>query len=114
VCTRQSEERLVEGVPSRNQHTESEGVGPLEEKECRNCGRWFHGRTWNRRSEIESACGSPSVRRSQMWNGDLNRQRAKATNQMIMGMINIPINNNQHASMDEDVYDGVHGVWTLL
>jgi len=49
-----------------------------------------------------------------MWNGDLNRQRAKATNQMIMGMINIPINNNQHASMDEDVYDGVHGVWTLL
>jgi len=63
---------------------------------------------------FESAHGSPSVRRSQMWNGDLNEPRAKATSQMIMGMIDVPINNNQHASMDEDVGDRVHGVWTML
>jgi len=47
-----------------------------------------------------------------MWNGDLNRQRAKAMNQMIMGMINVPISSNQHASMGEDIDDGV-GPWTL-
>jgi len=35
-----------------------------------------------------------------MWNGDLNRPRAKAMNQMIMGMINVLINNNQHASVN--------------
>jgi len=40
---------------------------------------------------LESAYGSPSVRRSQMWNGDLNRPRTKAINQMIMGMIDVPI-----------------------
>jgi len=49
-----------------------------------------------------------------MWNGDLNGQIAKATSQMIVGMINAPINNNQHASMDEDVGDRVHGVWAML
>jgi len=49
-----------------------------------------------------------------MWNGDLNRPRAKAISQMIMGMIDAPINNNQHASMDEYVDGGVHGVWTML
>jgi len=49
-----------------------------------------------------------------MWSGDLNRPRAKAISQMIMGMINVPINNNQHASMDEDVDDRVHEVCTLL
>jgi len=114
VCAKQREEGLVECVPSSNQTTEREGVGPSEEKECRNCGRCFHRRDWNRRSALESACGSPSMRGSQMWNGDLNRQRAKAINQMIMGMIDVPISNNQHASLDEDVDDGVHGVWMLL
>jgi len=74
-----------------NQPTEREGVGPLEEKECRNCGRCFHGRAWNRRSALESARGGPSVRRSQMWNGDLNRPRAKATSQMIMGMTDVQV-----------------------
>jgi len=49
-----------------------------------------------------------------MWNGDLNRPIAKATSQMIMGMIDVPINNNLQASMDEDVDDGVHGVWAML
>ena len=49
-----------------------------------------------------------------MWNGDLNRPRAKAMNQMIMGMIDVPINNNQHASMDDDVDSGFHGVWAML
>jgi len=43
---------------------------------------------------MESECGSPSARRSQMWNNDLNRPRAKATNQMIMGTVNVTINNN--------------------
>jgi len=49
-----------------------------------------------------------------MWNGDLNRSIAKTINQMIMGMINVPINNNQQASMDEDIGGRVHGVWTVL
>jgi len=49
-----------------------------------------------------------------MWNGELNRPRAKEISQMIMGMIDVPINNNQHASMDEDVGDRVHGVWAML
>jgi len=49
-----------------------------------------------------------------MWNGDLNRQRAKAISQMIMGMIDVLINNSQHASMDEDVGGTVNGVWTML
>jgi len=49
-----------------------------------------------------------------MWNGDLNRPRAKAINQMIMGMIDVTISNNQHASMDDDVDSGVHGVWAML
>jgi len=114
VCPGQSKERLVECVPSSNQPTEREGVGPLEEKECRNCGRCFHVRAWNRRSALESACGSPSVRRLQMWNGHLNRPRAKAINQMIMGMIDVTISNNQHASIDDDVDSGVHGVWAML
>jgi len=48
-----------------------------------------------------------------MWNGDLNRPRAKAMSQMIVGMINAPINNNQQVSMDEDVGGGVHGVSML-
>jgi len=74
-----------------NQPTEREGVGPLEEKEYRNCWRCFHGRAWNRRSALESACGSPSVRRSQIWNGDLNRPRAKAISHMIMGMANAQV-----------------------
>jgi len=47
-----------------------------------------------------------------MWNGDLNR--TKATSQMIMGMIDVPIHNNQHASTDEDIGDRVHGVWAML
>jgi len=29
-------------------------------------------------------------------------------------MIDVPINNNQQASLDEDVDDGVHGVWVML
>jgi len=49
-----------------------------------------------------------------MWNGNLNRPRAKAINQMIMGMIDVPINNNQPASMDEDIGGRVHGVWAML
>jgi len=57
------------GAPGKRP-AEREGVGPLEQKECRNCRRCFHGRAWKRRSALESACGSPSVRRSQMWNGD--------------------------------------------
>jgi len=40
---------------------------------------------------LESACGSSSVRRSQMWNGDLNRPRAKAISQMIMGMTDVQV-----------------------
>ena len=78
------------GAPGK-QPAEREGVGPLEEKECRNCGGCFHGRAWNRRSALESACGSPSVRRPQMWNGDLNRPRAKTINQMIMGMTDVQV-----------------------
>jgi len=74
-------------------------VGPLEEKECRNCGRCFHERAWNRRSALESACGSPSVRRSQMWNGDLNRLTAKAMSHVIMGMTDAQVNDNQHPSL---------------
>jgi len=31
-----------------------------------------------------------------------------------MGMIDVPINNNQHASMDEDVDGRVLGVRTML
>jgi len=76
-CTGQSKERLVECVPSSNQPTEREGVGPLEEKECRDCGRCFHGGARNRRSALESACGSPFVWRTQMWNGDLSRPKPK-------------------------------------
>jgi len=38
-----------------------------------------------------------------MWNGNLNRQRAKAMNQMIVGMIDVLINNNQQASIDGDI-----------
>jgi len=34
-----------------------------------------------------------------MWNGDLNRPRAKAINQMIMGMTDAQVNNNQHPSL---------------
>jgi len=83
-------------------------------KACHDCGGCFHGQAWNRRSALESACGSPSVRRSQVWDGDLNRPRAKAISQMIMGMIDVRINNNQQASMDEDLDDGVHGVWAML
>jgi len=49
-----------------------------------------------------------------MWNGDLNRLTAKATSQMIMGMIDVPIKNNQQASMDEGVGGRVHGVWAML
>jgi len=49
-----------------------------------------------------------------MWNGDLNRLTAKAMSQMIVGMIDVPIKNNQHASMDEDVDGRVHGVWAML
>jgi len=50
-----------------------------------------------------------------MWNDDLNGQRAKATNQLIMGMMmDVPINNNQHASMDDNLDDRVHGVWAML
>jgi len=74
-----------------NQPTKRERVGPLEEKECRNCGRCFHGQAWNRRSALESACGGSSVRRLQMRNGDLNRPRAKAINQMIMGMTDVQV-----------------------
>jgi len=68
-----------------HQSTKREGMGPSEEKECCNCGRCFHGRAWNRRSALDSACGGPSVRQSQMWNGDLNGPRAEATSLMIMG-----------------------------
>jgi len=35
-----------------------------------------------------------------MWNGDLNRSRAKATSQLIMGMTDAQVNNNQHPSME--------------
>jgi len=99
VCTGQSKERLVECVPSSNQPTEREGVGPLEQKECRDCGRCFHGQAWNRRSALESAHGSPSVRRSQVRNGDLNRPIAKTISQMIMGMTDAQVNSNQHPSL---------------
>jgi len=34
--------------------------------------------------------------------------------QMIVGMIDVPINNNQHASMDEDVDNRVHVVWETI
>jgi len=34
-----------------------------------------------------------------MWNGDLNGPRAKATNQMIAGMTDAQVNNNQHPSL---------------
>jgi len=49
-----------------------------------------------------------------VWNGNLNGQIAKAINQMIVGMIDVPINNNQHTSMDEDIGDRFHGVWAML
>jgi len=118
----------VEAWSSGKQPAEREGVGPLEEKECHDCGRCFHGRAWNRRSALESACRSPSVRRSQVRNGDLNRPRAKATNQMIMGMTDAQVNNNQHPSLRSgesttvtrvpwwggSVGGRVHGVWAML
>jgi len=63
--------------------------GTLKEKECCNCGKCFHGWACYRRTALEGACGSPSVRQSQMWNGDLNGQRAKATNQVILGMTDV-------------------------
>jgi len=44
-----------------------------------------------KKGALASACGSPSVRRMQMWNGDLIRPRAKATNQMIMGMTDVQV-----------------------
>jgi len=33
---------------------------------------------------------------------------------MIMGMIDVLINNNQHASMDDNIDDRVHGAWAML
>jgi len=61
-----------------------------------------------------------------MWNGDLNGPRAKAMNQMIVGMTNAQVNDNQHPSLGSgesttvtrvpelggDVDGRVHGAWT--
>jgi len=63
-----------------------------------------------------------------MWNGDLNRLRAKAMNQMIVGMTDAQVNNNQHPPIGNgesttvtrvpqwggDVDGRVHGVWAML
>jgi len=78
---------------------------------------------------LESACGSPSVRRSQMWNGDLNRPRAKTTNQMIVGTTDVKVK-QQSTSITlgsgesttvarvpwwgGSVDGEVHGVWAML
>jgi len=42
-----------------------------------------------------------------MWNGDLDRQMAKAISQMIVGMIDVLINNNQ---LLEDMCIYNHGI----
>jgi len=59
----------------------------------------------------------------------LNRPRAKTINQMIMGMTDVQVNDNQHLSLvgsgesttvarvhqwGGDVDGGVHGVWAML
>jgi len=63
-----------------------------------------------------------------MWNGDLNRPKAKAISQMIMGMTDAQVNNNQHPSLGSgesttvtrvprwggSVGGRVHGVWAML